>query len=74
MYYDNAEEWKSPGWYLCEWKSSANHFNSILLKNKTVAMKRDLSKYDLNSNLTLKKSVVIDACKNMDAMAIESGK
>jgi len=37
-------------------------------------MSRDLSKYDLNSDLKLKKSVLVDACKNMDAMAIESGK
>ena len=74
MYYDNKEEWKSPGWCLCEWKSSANHSGSNSLKGKTVAMKRDLSKYDLNSDLKLKKSAVVDACKNMDAMAIESGK
>ena len=74
MYYDNKEEWKSPGWCLCEWKFSANHSGSNSLKGKTVAMKRDLSKYDLNSDLRLKKSAVVDACKNMDAMAIESGK
>ena len=74
MYYDNAEEWKSPGWCLCEWKSSTNHSGSNSLKGKTVAMKRDLSKYDLNSDIKLKKSSVVDACKNMDAMAIESGK
>lgn len=37
-------------------------------------MKHNLSKYDLNSDLKLKKSAVVDACKNMDAMAIENGK
>lgn len=74
MYYDNAEEWKSPGWCLCEWKSTQNHSGSNSLKGKTVALKRDLSKYDLNSDLKLKKSTLVDACKNMDALAIESGK
>ena len=74
MYYDNKEEWKSPWWCLCEWKSSANHSGSNSLKGKTVTMSRDLSKYNLNSDLKLKKSAVVDACKNMDALAIESGK
>ncbi len=74
MYYDNKEEWKSPGWCLCEWKSSQNHSGSNSLKGKTVEMKRDLSKYDLNEDIKIKKSSVINACKNMDAMAIESGK
>ena len=74
MYYDNAQEWKSPGWCLCEWKSTTNHSGTNSLKGKTIEMKRDLSKYNLNSDLKLKKNAVIDACKNMDALAIESGK
>lgn len=74
IYYDNKEEWKPPGWCLCEWKSTTNHSGTNSLKGKTVAMKCDLSKYDLNSDLKLKKSTVIDVCKNMDALVIESGK
>ena len=73
-YYFNEEDSVGCLVEFYKWKSSANHSGTNSLKGKTVTMKRDLSKYDLNSDIKLKKSAVVNACKNMDALAIESGK
>lgn len=77
MYYDNQEEWKSPSWCLCEWKSTVSHSGKNSLKGKTMAMK--LNKIIMKAFIEkdfpeLKKSSLTKAFKKMDAFAIESGK
>ena len=74
MHYDNTKEWKDAGWYLCELESTQKHTGSNSLQGQTRTISFDLSKYNTGGTTAISKNKVVNACKKMDALALEKGR